>query len=422
LERSHSRWQIFLYSKSFHHLCLCRRGAYKTGNGFNIIAAHTDSPNLRVKPVSKRESSGYIQLSVEPYGGGLWHTWFDRDLTLAGRVIVRNADGSFKQRLVHVKRPILRIPNLAIHLTKGDERTSFTPNTQEHLGYPVLASKVKGDLESSGVATATNSHSPLLLKLLASELKVNSDQISDFELSVCDFQSSTKGGMLNEFIFSPRLDNLCMSFCGIHGLIDAVNKHPEALKAEKRVLLVALFDNEEIGSESAYGAASSMMRSSITRIVQGLSKESLNADIDRVFANSFLISADMAHAVHPNYSSRHDDNHKPAIHSGPVIKFNANQRYATTTVTAFLFKELCRAQGVPFQEFVVRNDSPCGSTIGPILSSNCGIRTVDMGLPQLSMHSIREMCGVADVNHACHLFSGFFSSFTKIDEKLKVDG
>jgi len=272
---------------------------------------------------------------------------------------------------------------------------------------------------------SSTSHPTLLVKLLSDELQVKPKQIADFELCVCDTQPGCRGGALNEFIFSARLDNLCMSFCALYGLI---NGSEALIKNDTKIGLIALFDNEEIGSQSAYGAASNMMLSALNRIAKAVHvKEGGSPAVDvegrteREYVNSFLISADMAHAVHPNYGSRHDDNHQPNIHSGPVVKYNASQKYATTSITAFLFKELCRRAGVPVQEFVVRNDSPCGSTIGPILSSSCGIRTVDVGVPQLSMHSIREMCGVDDVHHACKVFKDFFEKFTDLDESLKVD-
>jgi len=392
-------------------------GKYEPGNGINITAAHTDSPNLKVKPVSSKEARGYLQVGVEIYGGGLWHTWFDRDLTVAGRVVIATNADKFEHRLVRIHKPILRIPNLAIHLTSANERDAFKINTQTHLGFPILATSIKDTLDKpTGTKPA---HQALLLKLLADELKVEPSQIHDFELSVCDTQPACVGGALNEFIFSPRLDNLMMSYCCLNGFLAASDA--ESVSNDTRIRLVALFDNEEIGSNSAQGAGSNILPQTIERILacSGLAK-SVDA-VHRAYRRSFLISADMAHAIHPNYPEKHEENHQPMMHNGVVIKHNANQRYATTSITSFLLKELARRHSIPIQEFVVRNDSPCGSTIGPILASECGMRTIDVGIAQLAMHSIREMCGTVDVTHSVNLFKAFYSEFTKLDESLVVD-
>lgn len=388
-------------------------GEYKAGNGANIIGAHTDSPNLKVKPTSKRERKGCLQVDVETYGGGLWHTWFDRDLTLAGRVVVE-VGGKFEHRLVHIPRPILRIPNLAIHLQSADERSAFKFNPQTHLGFPILATTLKEQLNATKKQDETNHHT-LVLELIAKELKVDASAIRDMELSVIDTQPSCLGGAFEEFIFSPRLDNLFMSYCSLMGLVNSL----PSVSIEPRVRIVALFDNEEIGSVSANGAASSLMPQVLERIFRCLGAD--HEGVQRAYRQSFLISADMAHATHPNYPEKHEENHEISLHKGVVLKYNANQRYATTSVTAFLLKELARRNNVPIQEFVVRNDSPCGSTIGPILSAECGVRTIDVGCPQLAMHSIREMAAVDDVSHAINLFSAFYKSFTGLDESLAVD-
>ncbi|KAL6076632.1 Aspartyl aminopeptidase, variant 2 [Balamuthia mandrillaris] len=276
-------------------------GRYEPGNGVNMVGAHTDSPNLKVKPVSLKESKGYLCVGVETYGGGLWHTWFDRDLTVAGRVVVRTAEDKLEQRLVHIPRPILRVPNLAIHLTSAEERSGFNPNKQTHLGYPILATAIQNQLSSSGGVEGKKKHHPILLQLLAKEMGVEASQICDFDLSVCDTQPSCVGGAFNEFIFSPRLDNLLMSYTSLMGLLESLKG--DSLNEEKRIRLVALFDNEEIGSQSAYGAASNMMQQVLERIMTSLQKDK-GASSDhhqRAFAQSYLISADMAHGIHPCY-------------------------------------------------------------------------------------------------------------------------
>ena len=296
------------------------------------------------------------------------------------------------------------------------------------------SSEQESSEQESSKQEPPQAHHSILIQLIAQELEIKriyfyfyffifilififilADQIRDFDLSVCDTQPACVGGAYNEFIFSPRLDNLFMSYTALMGL---VNSTSEGLDTDSRIRMVALFDNEEIGSRSAYGAASNLLRQSMKRIVQSLGTGELKDALSRSFADSFLISADMAHAVHPNYSSKHEENHRPALHKGPVIKWNANQRYATTAPNAFLLKELARQHNVPLQEFVVRNDSACGSTIGPILSANCGVRTIDIGAPQLSMHSIRETAATDDIGHSINLFSGFFAKFTEIDSSL----
>jgi len=253
-----------------------------------------------------------------------------------------------------------------------------------------------------------------LLKLLANELKCKVEDIRDFDLSLFDCQPSVIGGLNNEFIFSGRLDNLMMSFCSLKGLLNAL-KDDHFLAEETNVWTISLFDHEEVGSASAHGAASPLVNDLVRRVTG--SSEAFELAIRR----SFLVSADMAHAVHPNYSSKHDPLHKPAIHKGTVIKNNINQRYATTPVTATVLREIAKKNNIPIQDFVVRNDAVCGSTIGPIISANTGIRTVDIGNPQLSMHSIREMCGVSDVTHGSNLLKFFFQQFSKLDAQLHVD-
>ncbi|XP_062030620.1 probable aspartyl aminopeptidase [Rosa rugosa] len=400
---------------------------FVAGNGFHIVGAHTDSPCLKLKPVSKVAKGGYLEVGVQTYGGGLWHTWFDRDLTIAGRVIVREEkDGvvSYSHRLVRIEEPIMRIPTLAIHLDR-DVREAFKVNAQSHL-LPVLATAVKAELNKvvaeSGQSKETTSinskHHSLLLQLLADKLGCEPEHISDFELQACDTQPSLVAGAAKEFIFSGRLDNLCMSFCSLKALIDATA--PESnLEDETGVRMVALFDHEEVGSDSAQGAGSPAMLNTLSRITHSFTTDSKL--LEKAIQRSFLVSADMAHALHPNYMDKHEDNHQPKLHGGLVIKHNANQRYATNAVTSLIFREIARNHSLPVQDFVVRNDMACGSTIGPILASGVGIRTVDVGAPQLSMHSIREMCAVDDVKHSYEHFKAYYQEFTHLDAKIKVD-
>jgi len=386
---------------------------YQVGDGFNIIGAHSDSPCLRLRPTTKQETKGYQQVGVQTYGGGLWHTWFDRDLALAGRVIVKQPDNTYKHELVHIDKPILRVPNLCIHLR--EDRETFKPNAETHL-IPVIGTAVNAT-KSQGDKTHEHHH-PVLMSMLSEELNCPVEAIKDFELSLCDHQKSQVGGALDEFIFAPRLDNLFSSFCSVEALIQQSTE--ESLKEEENIRVAALFDHEEIGSRSSHGADSNYVEHVFHRILTSLHGKDLGDLLEQSFRKSFLVSADMAHAVHPNYTSKHQDQHMPEIHKGPVIKTNDNQRYATSAWTGFLMRELAQNNSIPIQEFVVRNDSRCGSTIGPILASR-GIRTMDIGAPQLAMHSIREMCGTEDVDHSLNLFSAFYAQFTKLDQSLRVD-
>ncbi|GMP22285.1 hypothetical protein CsSME_00000370 [Camellia sinensis var. sinensis] len=395
---------------------------YRVGNGFHVIAAHTDSPCLKLKPKSASSKSSYLMVNVQTYGGGLWHTWFDRDLSIAGRVILRDKDGSFLHKLVKVERPLLRVPTLAIHLDRTVNKDGFKPNLETHL-IPLLATKVENtSLESKEKSNITKAaHHPLLMQVLSDELSCGIEDIANIELNVCDTQPSCLGGANNEFIFSGRLDNLASSYCALRALIDSCET-PTDLSSEHAIRMIALFDNEEVGSNSIQGAGAPTMFQAMRRIVGCLAHEYVGEGAyERAIRQSFLVSADMAHGVHPNFTDKHEEHHRPELQKGLVIKYNANQRYATSGVTAFLFKEIAKIHNLPTQEFAVRNDMGCGSTIGPILASGVGIRAVDCGIAQLSMHSIREICGKEDVDIAYKHFKAFYQTFSSIDRKLNVD-
>lgn len=395
---------------------------YPGEGGFKIIGGHSDSPNLKIKPNSKRSpnSANAIQLAVECYGGGLWHTWFDRDLGLSGRVFVRtnnSSNNSIQQKLVKIDRAILRIPNLAIHLQTASEREAFAVNKEDHL-QPILAMQVQKALgtkkdSDEGMDGWDSYQEPLLLQILAEELQVQVDQIIDFELNLFDIQKASIGGAFGEFLHSARLDNLASCFMAVQ----ALSEHP--LDEDKDISMIVLFDHEEVGSSSATGAGSPIMADAIRRISSVLLKDD-KQNAEQMYANtidrSFVLSVDQAHAVHPNYASKHEKGHSPKMNSGMVIKRNSNQRYATNAVTGLIMKEIARKANLPIlQEFVVRNDCGCGSTIGPIISTATGIRAIDMGCPQLSMHSIRETMGVTDIVHGVNLFKAFYTHFREID-------
>ena len=399
---------------------------FTPGQGVHIIGAHTDSPHLRIRPISKRSKEGYLQCSVETYGGGQWHTWFDRDLSLAGRVIVAQDASRFVSRLVHIQRPLLRVPTLAIHLNRSVNE-AFTFNHEDQL-QPILglASMLnEPDQSMAAVPGLSAKHHPVLLELLAQELDVPVSAIQDFELSLYDTQPPAVGGVSNEFLFAPRIDNQMSCFCATEALVASV-LDLDALNTSQSIRAIALFDHEEVGSVSNQGAESNLLWSMIHRLshlhVNGVedSTASSAADLsEQSLARSFLISSDTAHAVHPNYASVHEQNLRPRMNAGPVIKINAKQRYASNAATSFLLRRVAQKAGVPVQEFEVRNDCACGSTIGPMLSKM--VRTVDVGNPQLSMHSIREVCGSHDVDYKIRLFVEFFRSFEQVDRELHID-
>ncbi|KAK1579459.1 aminopeptidase I zinc metalloprotease [Colletotrichum navitas] len=421
---------------------------WRPGNPVAMIGAHTDSPTLRIKPVSRRSNVGFLQVGVETYGGGIWHSWFDRDLSIAGRVLVKDADGNFVQKLIKVDKPLLRIPTLAIHL---DRSSTFDPNKENEL-FPIAGlataelnkgapAQQPGADDADGedfrpLKAMTERHHPHILDVIASHADVEPEAVIDFELVLYDVQKSCLGGLNDEFIFSARLDNLNMTYCSVEGLIASV-REPDVLDNETTIRLVTCFDHEEIGSTSAHGANSNLLPAVLRRLASLPGSRDTASDgsyvavshdgdyestaYEQTLSRSFLVSADMAHSVHPNYAGKYESSHQPAMNGGTVIKVNANQRYATNSPGIVLLQECARLAGVPLQLFVVRNDSPCGSTIGPMLSAKLGVRTLDLGNPQLSMHSIRETGGSADVEHAIKLFESFYERFGELEEKILVD-
>jgi aspartyl aminopeptidase len=332
---------------------------------FRIIGAHTDSPNLRLKPHPTFTAEGYAQLGVEVYGGVLLNSWLDRDLGVAGRLLLR--DGT--DRLVKIDKPIARVPQLAIHLDREVNDKGLILNKQDHLA-PILG------FATPGRETAFD-------ELLAVVSGVPVEAIVARDLQLFDLSAPVRGGLHGELIFSARLDNLAMC----HAAVTAMAAAPSQPAC---ISVIALFDHEEVGSESAAGAASAVL----PRLLERLQPD--RERFHQACARSTCISADMAHAVHPNYASRHEPRHKPQLNGGPVIKTNAQQRYATTASTGAMFAQLCADENVPVQQYVNRTDLPCGSTIGPITSTLLGIPTVDVGNPMLSMHSARELAGSAD--------------------------
>jgi aspartyl aminopeptidase len=351
-----------------------------------IVGAHTDSPCLRIKPEPDIQRHGYRQLAVEVYGGALLNPWFDRDLSLAGRVSYRDTRGGVSSVLINFQRPLLVIPSLAIHLDR-EANSKREINAQLHIA-PIL-----------GLSSEEEEYSfrdTIVAQIEEEYGTIDIDLLLDFDLSLYDSQAPAICGLDHEFICSARLDNLLSCFTGLKSL--------ESIDPGAATCVLVCHDHEEVGSESASGAHSPLLANVLSRILPD--PEARHRAIHR----SLMISADNAHAVHPNFADKHDPNHQPLLNGGPVIKFNANQRYATNSETAALFRNLCIETGVPVQTMAMRNDMACGSTIGPISAASTGIPVVDVGIPQWGMHSIRETAGVRDPYYLHRVLQAFYAS------------
>lgn len=354
--------------------------------GFRMIGAHTDSPCLKVKPGACTVTpDGYVKVNVEVYGGAVLSTWFDRPLALAGRVIVREG-GALEERLVRIDKPVLMLPNLCIHFHR-EVNDNCSYNKQTEL-LPLLSMKEEGVEKED-----------YLPKLIEAETGIPGKDILDWELFLYEYQRGIFTGKNGEFISASRIDDLAMVYAALYALTESGGEGSPC-----RVL--AAFDNEEVGSASAQGAHSGFLMHILNRICRnlGLSEEGFYQAI----ANSTSISADTAHAVHPNYSDKHDPESRPVLGGGPVIKYSASQRYSTTASGAARFMESCRRAGVPCQKFVNRNDIAGGSTIGPAVSSLTTIPAVDVGIPILAMHSIREFGAAADNVYTERAFRAYY--------------
>lgn len=349
---------------------------------FRIVAAHTDSPCLKLKPRAPESMANYRQWGVEVYGGILHNSWLDRDLGVAGR-ITRMGDDGIHSQLVRTEDKPFRIPQLAIHLDRGVNESGLILNAQRHL-VPILGlSDPPGRSFESWLEEAAGARLESL----------------SCELHLYDTTPAGYGGFDDEFVFSGRLDNLAMS----HAALEAFAREPAAPNV---IQVTALFDNEEVGSTSAQGANSNLIEAVLERVLLALGRTREEAMAAQ--ARSLLISADMAHAIHPNYPEKHEPCHYPLLNRGPVVKGNVNMRYATNGETSARFKDWCRRAGVPVQDFVNRTDLACGTTIGPHVAAALGIPTVDVGNPMLSMHSAREMCGADDHGLMIRVMREFF--------------
>jgi aspartyl aminopeptidase len=358
---------------------LLRRGAAvvafvvrkKRFRRFHLVGAHTDSPHLRLKPRPAYACEGCLQFGVEVYGGALLNSWLDRDLGLAGTV--HTADG--KEHLVRIHKPLARVPQLAIHLDRKINDEGLKLNAQNHLA------PIWGLAGGSGDANDA-------LRLLAEEAGLPAAELIAHDLSLYDLNASALGGAHEEFIFAARLDNLASCHAGMTAMLAAADGDADVLP------VLACFDHEEVGSTSDTGADGALLTSVLERVA-------LELGFDRraylaALAGSLMISADMAHAVHPNYPERHEPRHKPQLGQGPVLKSNVNARYATNGASAAAIRSLALRANVPLQDFVARTDLGCGSTIGPLAAARLGIAVADVGNPMLSMHSARECAASAD--------------------------
>ena len=343
--------------------------------GLRMIGAHTDSPCLMVKPHADIYAHGYHQLSVEVYGGALLNPWFDRDLSIAGRVVFSDKQGVLRSRLVDFKRPMAVIPSLAIHLDR-EANSGRTINPQTDIK-PVLLQGSEGSFAD----------------LVSDEFLNADEQLIDFELALYDCAKATLSGAGSQFISSARLDNLLSCFVGLQGLLAADGRHTAVLVCN---------DHEEVGSVSAVGADGPFLQSLLTRLC--------GQQLDTVLAASLLLSCDNAHALHPNFPAVHDAEHLPQLNGGPVIKSNVKQRYASNALGSARVKQLAAHCEVPLQSFVARNDMGCGSTIGPVSAAKLGVNTLDIGIAQLAMHSCRELTGAADPQRLATLLTAFVNS------------
>lgn len=383
-----AEWDAFVARRGH----LVRGGAliaWASGGGrpsrFRVIGAHTDSPNLRLRPLPDRVSAGMVQLGVEVYGSPLLSTWLDRDLGLSGRVSVRR-NGAVSVELLKVDEPLLRIPNLAIHLDRTVNSDGLRIDPQQHL-VPVWGS----------YPTTV----PAFRRWLGGRLDVDEADVLAWDVMAHDLTPPAMLGVDRSMLSAPRIDNLLSCHAGLMAFLDAADH-----VAPDTVAVLVLFDHEEVGSETATGAAGSLLPSILERIVVALGGS--RSDLMGALGGSICLSADCAHATHPNHPHRSEPDHRIRLDGGPVLKHNAMARYATDAIGAGLVTDLADRIGIPLQHFVSRGDLPCGSTIGPVTSARLGMTTVDIGVAQLSMHSSRELTGVVDPHRFARLCEAFF--------------
>lgn len=357
-------------------------------DGFRLIGAHTDTPGFRIKPNPEMTTEGkYLKLNTEGYGGPILNTWYDRPLSIAGKVTIKGASVLKPEvKLININKPLMIIPNLAIHM-----------NREVNEGYAI--NKQKDTLPLLGLINEKFEKDGHLLKLIAEELNVNSEEILGFDLALYEYEKGCLIGMNEELISSARLDDMWMVYAGTKALVDS--------KSNKATKVMVCIDNEEIGNLTAQGASSNLLIHTLERITLALGKD--KEDFYRTLSNSVMISADLAHAVHPNLPEKHDLTNKPVLEGGPVLKIAAAGSYSTDSFNAAIFTEVCKKAGVPFQKFVNRSDVRGGTTIGPVTAANLTIPVIDMGAPVLGMHSIRELAAVKDNTYTIKAFTEFYN-------------
>lgn len=358
-------------------------------SGFKIVGAHTDSPGFRIRPNGATVNDGLARLGVEIYGGPILATFTDRDLSLAGRISFLDDNKQLMHKPVRFDQPLLRLPNLAIHMNRGVNEDGLKLHKQNEL--PLLFAQL----------TAEQLPKPYFLELLAHASGIDVARILSWDLAVYDTQKGAFWGANQEFYTDSQIDNLASCHAALQALLDKT-----VLESAQSTLVCAFFDHEEIGSESHIGAGGSFLTDVLQRIHIATATE--REDSARAMAQSFLISADMAHAYQPNFPAAYDADHRVFVNKGPVIKSNANRRYSSESVSIARFIQWCEEAGVPHQRYTHRSDLPCGSTIGPIASAKLGIRSVDVGCPMWAMHSVRESAGVHDHDYMIRVLGRFF--------------
>lgn len=351
-------------------------------SGYALAASHIDSPALKLKPESIKLDKDICRIGVEVYGGPIVHTWVDRELSISGQVTFQDKN-KYQSKLIDLRQAVAIIPNAAIHINREINK-GFEYNKQSHL---------------QAILSVAKHHGNPLKSLVAKELEINEDAILEMDLYLYDPQPASLTGIENELIVSGRLDNLAMTHALLSGICSA--------QSPVQTSVAVFFDHEEVGSQSPQGALSSLLSELLERIslAQGASREGFY----RALRNSYMISADMAHAYHPAYAEKYDPDYSPKMNQGPVIKRNANLRYASSSESSLRFIQLCDKQKVPHQEFLVRSDMPCGSTVGPVVAANLGILTVDIGNPMWAMHSVRETAGTLDHLNLIKVMKAYFS-------------
>jgi aspartyl aminopeptidase len=392
--KENEKWDLFKGGKYYVMKNQSAIVAFEIGEGeleeegFRLIGTHTDSPTFKIKPKAEIQvENTYIKLNTEAYGGPILSTWFDRPLSLAGRVALRGSSPlKPENRLVDIDRPLLIIPNMAIHM-----------NRKVNEGYAF--NKQKDTLPLIGFINEKFEKEAYLLTLISEKLGVPKEEILDFDLFLYEYEKGCIFGLENEFISAGRLDDLWMVFSGVKALLES--------KKNKATKVMIAVNNEEIGSLTAQGADSTFIKTLLERIALGLGKD--KEEFFRTLSNSVMISADLAHALHPNQVEKHDISNHPVLGGGPVIKMSASGSYSTDSYSSAIFQEICAEEKIPCQKFVNRSDVKGGTTIGPMSAADLGIPVIDMGAPVLGMHSIRELAAVKDNAYTIKAFTKFYN-------------